>query len=412
MNVLIVGAGVAGPTLAYWLRQSGHDVTLVERAPALRSGGYLVDFWGAGFDVAEWMGIIPEITARGQVFTEARAIDRHGRRIGSLTPSTLMGGGRYVSIPRSELAAVIYASLDNSVELILDDTVAALDDDGDRVRVTFARGLVRDFDLVVGADGLHSQVRRMVFGPDERYESYLGIVVAAFDVQGYRPRDELVAMMYAEVGFHVARLSLPDDRTLFLFTVRRDAPVPAPEGRDAQVAALCDGLGGAGWETPQILEWLPRAENWYFDSVSQVRMPAWTRGRVALVGDAAAAPSLLAGQGSALAMAEAYTLAAELARSRDHRQAFDRYENRLATFVRAKQDTARGLGVAFAPRNRLELFQRNMAMRLMGLPKMPDLVMGRSFRDAVELPPFVVAHRPRACSRDEQGRGGSAAGPP
>lgn len=391
MNVLIVGAGIAGPTLAYWLRQSGHNVTLVEQAPVLRSGGYLVDFWGAGFDVAERMGILPEIKRHGQVFTEARAINGDGRRIGSLKPSAIMGTGLYVSVPRSDLAAAIYAALGNAVELILDDTVEALDDDGQRVQVTFAGGQGRDFDFVVGADGLHSRVRRLVFGPDEGYEKYLDIIVAAFEVEGYRPRDELIAMMYAGVGFQVVRLSLPGDRTLFLFTVRHDAPVPAHDNQDAQHAALRHGFERAGWETPAILDLLPRAEKFYFDSVSQVRMPSWSRGRVVLVGDAAAAPSLLAGQGSALAMVEAYTLAAELARSGDHGEAFDGYENRLATFVRAKQDAALDLGAAFAPKNRFQLFQRNTVMRLMGLPKVADLVMGTSFRDAVELPSFTSA---------------------
>lgn len=390
MKVLIVGAGIAGPTLAYWLRQSGHEITLVERAPALRRGGYLVDFWGAGFDVAERMGILPEVKRRGQVFTEARAIDAAGRRIGSLKPTAIMGGGRYVSVPRSDLAAVIYAALDSSVELILDDTVEVLDDGGQRVHVTFASGRVRDFDLVVGADGLHSRVRRLAFGQDDSYERYLGIVVAAFEVQGYRPRAELIAMMYAGVGFQVVRLSLPDDRTLFLFTVRREVPV-ASQDLEAQYAALREGLAGAGWEVPSILELMPSGENFYFDTVSQVRIPSWSRGRVVLVGDAAAAPSLLAGQGSALAMVEAYTLAAELARTPDHREAFDRYEDRLAAFVRAKQDAALRLGLAFAPKNRFQLFERNAIMRLMGLPKVADLAMGTSFRDAVELPAFTAA---------------------
>ena len=217
MKVLIVGAGIAGPTLAYWLLQAGHEPTLVERAPELRRGGYLVDFWGAGFDVAERMGIVPELRRRGYVFTEARAVDRDGRRIASFDPSAVMGSTqRYLSIARSDLAAVIYAALEDRVELILDDTVAALDDDGDRVRVMFESGGTRDFDLVVGADGLHSQVRRLAFGPQEQFEKYLGIVVAVFDVEGYRPRDELVAMMHAEVGFQVVRVALRDDVTMFL----------------------------------------------------------------------------------------------------------------------------------------------------------------------------------------------------
>jgi 2-polyprenyl-6-methoxyphenol hydroxylase-like FAD-dependent oxidoreductase len=137
---------------------------------------------------------------------------------------------------------------------------------------------------------------------------------------------------------------------------------------------------------------MPRATTFYFDAVSQIQMPSWTRGRVALVGDAAACPSLLAGQGSALAMIESYVLAAELARSHgDHVRAFAHYQDRLAPFLRSKQAAARGLGLAFAPRNTFQLLVRNTVMRLMGLPKVTDLAMGKSFHDAIELPAFAAA---------------------
>jgi 2-polyprenyl-6-methoxyphenol hydroxylase-like FAD-dependent oxidoreductase len=391
MKVLIVGAGIAGPTLAYWLLKAGHEPTLVERAPELRRGGYLVDFWGAGFDVAERMGIVPKWRRRGYVMTEARAVDRDGHRIASLKPSAIMGSSqRYVSIARSELAAVIYDALDGAAELILDDTVDAFVNDGDRVRVTFESGQLREFDLVVGADGLHSRVRRLAFGPDEQFERYLGIVVAAFEAKGYRPRDELIAMMHAEVGFQAVRLSLRDDRTLFLLSVRYDGTVPADDIA-AQQDLLRTRLADKGWEIPAILNLLPQASTFYFDSVSQIRMPSWTHGRVALVGDAAACPSFLAGQGSALAMVESYILAAELTRSSDHSEAFARYEARLARLLRSKQDAAVGLGLAFAPKNKSQLLVRNTVMKLMGLPMIADLAMGRSFRDAVELPTFAAA---------------------
>lgn len=389
MKVLIVGAGIAGPTLAYWLLRAGHEPTLVERAPELRRGGYLVDFWGAGFDVAERMGIVGELRRRGYVMTEARAVARDGHRIASFEPSAVMRSTqRYLSIARSDLAAVIYGALQDRVELILDDTVSALDN-GERVHVMFESGGTRDFDLVVGADGLHSQVRQLAFGPDEQFETYLDTVVSVFDIEGYRPRDELIAMMHAEVGFQAVRLSLRDDITMFLLTVRHDAPVPTDD-RAEQQALLRARLADAGWETPAMLDLMPQARTFYFDSVSQIRMPSWTRGRVALVGDAAACPSLLAGQGSALAMVEAYVLAAELTRSSDHVEAFARYQERLRDFLRSKQDAAVGLGPAFAPKNRLQLLVRNTVMRLMGLPKVADLAMGKSFHDAVELPAFAI----------------------
>lgn len=389
MKVLIVGAGIAGPTLAYWLLRAGYEPTLVEHAPRQRQGGYIIDFWGAGFDVAERMGIVPQMLRAGYRFGEVRQVDADGHRVARFTPEIFVrsSGGRYVSIARGDLAAILYAALEDRVETIFGDTVDALDDHGERVRVTFASGAEREFDLVVGADGLHSQVRRLAFGPEEEFETFLGIDVAAFDIEGYRPRDELVALLYTEVGFQVARMAVRDDVTMFLFTVRRgDGDAPG-ETVQSQQAWLRERLAGAGWETPAILERMKDAKTFYFDRVSQIRMPSWTRGRVALVGDAAACVSLLAGQGSALAMVEAYVLAAELGRARgDHAAAFTAYERTLAPMLRAKQKAAERLAIGFAPRNRLQLFVRNAVMKLMGLPTFAELTMGNSLRDAIELP--------------------------
>src|SRR4051794_12057876 len=392
MRVLIVGAGIAGPTLAYWLHRLGHQPTLVESAPEVRRGGYLVDFWGAGFDVAERMGIVPDLRRSGYHLLEARAVDRDGRRIASFEPSAFVGSGdRYVTIARSDLASAVYGALDGCVETVFGDTVEAIHDDGHQVFVTFRSGTRRSFDLVVGADGLHSRVRLLAFGAQERFEDHLGMVVAAFDVAGYRPRDELVAVMHADVGFQLLRISLHDDVTMFLLTLRESGDV-ALDSPAQQEALLRRRLAHAGWETPAILDAMGKARTFYFDRVSQIRMPSWSRGRVVLVGDAAACPSLLAGQGSALAMVEAYVLAAELAHADgDHITAFARYDARLAPLLRSKQDAATGLGLAFAPRGRVQLAVRNTMFRLLGLPHIPNLVMGRSLRDAVELPAMPVA---------------------
>jgi 2-polyprenyl-6-methoxyphenol hydroxylase-like FAD-dependent oxidoreductase len=391
VRVLIVGAGIAGPTLAYWLLRLGHEPTLVELAPELRRGGYVVDFWGAGFDVAERMGIVPELRARGYEFVEARSVGRDGHRIASFAPAAFVGSGdRYVTIARSVLASTIHAALHGRVETLFSETVQAIDDDGDQVCVAFRGGARREFDLVVGADGLHSRVRLLSFGAQERFERYLGIVVAVFDVAGYRPRDELTAVMHADVGFQLLRVSLGEDVTMFCATVRHDGGAPLDSPAEQQ-ALLRRRLATAGWETSAILDAMASAQTFYFDRASQIRMRSWTRGRVALVGDAAACPSLLAGQGSALAMVEAYVLAVELARAHgDHVEAFARYDERLGPLLRSKQNAARGLGVAFAPRTKVALAVRNMVMRLLGLPHVPDLVMGRSLRDTVELPALPV----------------------
>jgi 2-polyprenyl-6-methoxyphenol hydroxylase-like FAD-dependent oxidoreductase len=190
--------------------------------------------------------------------------------------------------------------------------------------------------------------------------------------------------MYAEVGLQVARVVRPDGRAMVLFTFRHDGPVPT-ERRD-QERFLTERLAGAGWEVPTLLAALPQARTLYLDGVSQVRMPSWSSGRTALVGDAAACLSLLAGQGSALAMVEAYVLAAELDRcGGDHGAAFAAYEGRLRKLVSDKQTAAEGLGLVFAPRNRRQLWLRNALMRMLGLPLVSDLAYG-NLRDAIELP--------------------------
>lgn len=387
MHVLIVGAGIAGPTLAYWLLRAGIEPTLLERAPRLREGGYLIDLWGAGFDVAEAMGIVPGLLEKGYRLRELRELSSDGRHVASVDPRRLTSKpDRYVTVARSDLAATINAALEGKVETILGETVRGIRDDGRRVQVAFADGRTREFDLVVGADGLHSSVRRSVFGPDAEYERDLGIAVAAFDLDGYAPRDEFVAVSHAEVGFQAVRIALRDGTTMFLVTFRHEgAP---PEDAAAQQNLLRQSLRRAGGEVPAILAGLPTALTFYFDKASQVRMPSWSRGRVALVGDAAAGPSFLSGQGSALAMVEAYVLAAELGDTGgDHVAAFSGYERRLSSLVRAKQDAAIRFGTVFAPRSRRELLVRNTILRTMGLPFVAKLGAAGRLRDPIRLPP-------------------------
>lgn len=393
MRVLIVGAGIAGSTLAYWLQRAGHEPTLLEHAHGLRRGGYLIDFWGTGFDVAERMGIVPRLLSEGYRIAEARNVAADGRPIAALDTQRFVAGasGRYVSILRADLAAAIYDSLEEGVETIFGDTVAGLIEGERSVHVEFEHADSGEFDLVIGADGLHSRVRELAFGEESQFERDLGIAVAAFDVAGYRPRDELVAVMHAEVGFQAIRVALRGDLTMFMLTFLHRGPLPIDDA-GAQQELLRTSLAGAGWEIPAILDELPQARTLYLDRANQIRMPSWTNGRIALIGDAAASPSLLAGQGSALAMVEAYVLAAELVVTpEDHRRAFGAYERRLMPMLRSKQDAAKGLGTAFAPPSRPRLALRNTVMRFMGFPPVANLAMGRSLRDPIELPTWPVA---------------------
>jgi len=393
MRVLISGAGIAGPTLAYWLARHGMTPTIVERAPCLRTGGYVVDFWGAGFDVARRMDLLPELLAAGYTVREVRDVDRNGRRVSGFPASAFAraAGGGFTSVPRGDLAATIFRALPDSVETIFGDAIAGLDQTADDVRVTFEHHRAGAFDAVVGADGLHSRVRELAFGPEPRFERYLGIKVAAFEVEGYQPRDELIYFMYSELGQVVSRFSMRNDRTMFLFTFADPDPT-LPSDVRAQKMILNDRFGRSGWECPRILEALDTARDLYFDRVSQIEMGpgsgSWTNGRVTLLGDAAFCISLLGGQGSALAMAAAYILAGELHRNGRVAGAFAACQQRFGSFALEKQRAARRFVGTFAPKSRFSLFLRNQVMRLLSIGWIADLTAGREFKDRITLPDY------------------------
>ena len=288
------------------------------------------------------------------------------------------------------MSATIYRAIEGKVETIFGDSVAGIDEHDHGVRVTFDRAPPCDADLVIGADGLHSRVRRLAFGADSQFITSLGYHVAAFEVEGYRPRDELVYVSHGLPGRQVSRFAMRDDKTLFLF-VFRDEYVRGGQPK----SILRDAFAGTGWEWPQIERELARTSDLYFDTVSQVRMDRWTRGRTALVGDAAACVSLMAGEGTGLAIAEAYILAGELHEcGNDFRTAFARYEQRLMPFLRRKQASAATFASSFAPKTSFGVAFRNVVTKLMRVPSIAELFIGRELRDDIELPDYELV-RPR-----------------
>ena len=299
-------------------------------------------------------------------------------------------GGRFVTLGRSDLSRLLFGKIRGTTEVIFGDEIAGLREGADCVQVQFKHANERLFDLVIGADGLHSSVRKFAFGPQDRFEKQLGYAVAAFEVSGYRPRDDDVYVIYGEPGRMLGRFALHDDRTLFLFVFADDVvALPGMFDLSAQKAILRERFGGGKWECPRILSELDRTQSLYFDRVSQIKMETWSRGRIALVGDAAFCVSLMAGQGSALAMTAAYVLAGELSKAAGrYEEAFGNYELRLRAYVTSKQQGAERFSAAFAPRTQWGLFLRNQVIKTCAIPGLARLAFGRDIIDTLQLPEY------------------------
>jgi 2-polyprenyl-6-methoxyphenol hydroxylase-like FAD-dependent oxidoreductase len=406
LSVLISGVGIAGPALAHELLRAGCVPTLVEVAPALRASGYVIDFWGQGFDVIESMGLVGDVLREGYTVRELRLVDRDGRKVGGFDVELLAGAtrGRFTSLERGALGKVLYRAIEGRAEVMFGCSIRALDEQPDGVLVHFDHAPSRRFDLVVGADGLHSRVRQLVFGPRAQFERFLGYVAAAFELKGYRPRDPDVYVAHAAPGRQVARFSMRDDRTLVLL-VAADTQASARE-RHAQIEFLRERFADVGWECPAMLEALPGCDELYFDRVSQICMPAWSRGRVALLGDAAFAPSLLAGQGSALAILAAHVLAGELARADDIATALANYQALLRPLLERKQRDAARFASWFAPRTQTRILVRRAITRAFNnVPFASRLSRWIPLRDDVTLPAYTALSDPaHAASRTETAR--------
>lgn len=391
-KILIVGSGIAGPTLAYWLKRHGFEPTLVERAPALRRGGYVVDFWGIGYDVAEKMGLLPSLEELRLPVDTVKLVNRRGKRSGGFGMKALQStlGDRYLSILRSDLSRIIYDSLDGNVRTIFGDTVVQIDQSSSGIFVEFQHAPAEEFDLVIGAGGLHSRVRNLVFGPDSRFEKYLGYYAASFSTDQYPHQDPNAFVSYSVPGRQVTRYSLQNGRTVFLFVFSSKEKLDiSPHDVQRQKDVLNREFQSGEWECGEILSRLDASSDIYFDPVSQIHMNAWSRKRAALVGDSCGCPSLLAGQGSSLAMAGAYILAGELNRARgEHQAAFANYERSFHPFIVRKQRAAAKFAGSFVPKTQIGIFVRNQVTRLIGLPFVADLAMGPMLRDSITLPTY------------------------
>jgi 2-polyprenyl-6-methoxyphenol hydroxylase-like FAD-dependent oxidoreductase len=413
-TVLISGAGIAGPTLAYWLEKYGFHPTVVERAPAPRSGGHAVDIRGTARQVAERTGIVARVR---QAHTGARGlafVDREGKRVATMGTDVFGHSGGPVAemaVLRTDLARILYDTSRDDVEYVFGDSITAVDQDENGVRVDFAQGGARQFDLLVGADGVHSTVRDLVFGSEQRYIRDLGCYIALFSTSTALAHDgwQLMYTMSGRDGRPGRTAALypkpaPGEALAGFFL--RSAPLGYDKRDiDEQKRTVVSAFQGDAWEIPRMLSTIWEAPDFYFDRVEQVQMDTWSRGRTVLIGDAGYCASPMSGIGTSLALVGAYILAGELAAADgDHRLAYAAYEREMREFAERAQEFARNAGDGgLMPDSRAQVWLRNLSIRM--LPFLPRRLVGRGMEkvaEVVELKDYTAFTRAEA--RDKGGQ--------
>jgi 2-polyprenyl-6-methoxyphenol hydroxylase-like FAD-dependent oxidoreductase len=375
-QVLISGAGIAGSTAAYWLAKRGFQVTVVERTGDMRSSGSPVDVRGAAVEVAERMGVMTRIReadtrVHNMVFVNAR-----GRVVGRVNVRSTWADAGDVELSRGELAAILRDAVPDDVQFEYGNTVTALEQDADGVTAQFGSGPTRRFDVVIGADGAHSVIRALAFGPETDYLNHLGVYVATLPLDGEAATD---LVMYNTPGRAVAiHPAGGHPGAAFMF---RAPQIPQFDHRDLgqHKRLLCDAYAGAGWRVPELLDRVRAADDLYFDSVSRIRVPTWSRARIGLVGDAASCVSLF-GDGSSLAMTGAFTLAHAL--GDDIPAGLSAYERRHRPERVAKENSVAYAVKLLIPATWAGIAVRNAAVRLMPLATAAQR-LGRGHRTCV-----------------------------
>ncbi|MFB0620394.1 FAD-dependent monooxygenase [Streptomyces sp. AGS-58] len=370
-SVLVSGASIAGPAIAYWLHRYGFDVTIVEKAGTVRGGGYPIDIRGTAVEAVRRMGLLPQLQKVHVNTQRITFLKAGGGTVAALRPESMaIGADGDLEVRRGDLTEILYDAVRDSVEFMFNDSIAALDDRPDGIEVTFRSGARRTFDVVIGADGLHSNTRRLILGPEERFHHYLGACFAGFTLPNHLGLSS-EGLLWNTPGRSAALYAVGSRQDVFgLLTFRRsDPPFDAFRNPDAQRELLASTFPDDSWEIPRVVAEMRTAEDLFFDIVSQIRMPRWSVNRVALVGDAAYAPSFLTGQGTSLALVGAYVLAGELAADADHAKAFDAYEEVMRPFVTLNQALANEGDTELFPATEQALQQRNAALRaLSALP--------------------------------------------
>ena len=375
-------------TLAYWLKKFGFNPTIVEVAPKLREGGYAIDFWGAGFDVAERMKMIPHLEKVDLDISEVAFVDENNERKGGMNYQKLkqMMNGRAFTFLRSDLSKVIYNHLDKDIEFIFGDDIRTIEQNEEEVTVSFRSGNIRSFNLVAGADGLHSNVRNLVFGDEAQFEKYYGYYTASFTIEeGVFHGNSFLAYNIPCKQAAVYSINERKAATFFIFTSPSKLSYNYHDV-EKQKDILRGEFENAGWKCAELLSKIDTAPDFYFDVVSQIKMSHWSKDRVTLVGDACDCPSLLSGQGSTLAIVGAYILAGELKEANgNYKTAFEQYQNIFNPFIDRKQKIAQTFAKSLIPKSKFGIWLRNTFTNLMFLPFVSKLFIKQFMDDKLKL---------------------------
>jgi 2-polyprenyl-6-methoxyphenol hydroxylase-like FAD-dependent oxidoreductase len=362
-EILISGAGVAGPAVAYWLARYGFRPAIVERAPSLREGGQAVDFRGAAhLTVLTRMRLLDQVKRRAAPGGPVTFVDAHGKPVGTMSAEMASGD---VEILRGDLGRILFDATAQHTEYIFGDHITGIEQSHDSVLVRFAHGAPRRFAAVIGADGLHSSVRTLAFGSESQFVRDLGYYIAIASIDDWTSAESRAnAGTLCSVPRRTAGVTRAGDATRAVFYFASEPLSYDRSDVASQKQIVADMFAGVGWETPRLVDAMQSAQDFYFDSISEVRMPSLSTGRVVLLGDAGYGGTI-GGMGTGLAVVGAYILAGEMAAANgDFATAFARYEELMRDYAAQCQRGARGVGSFMAPRTRIGIALRNRVLRL------------------------------------------------
>lgn len=375
LKILVSGASMAGLTSAYWLDENGFEVTVVEKATAIRGGGYPVDVRGSAINIVKMMGIYEDLRLQDLNDMKFKIIDDQNEIISQFTDESMKASDD-IEIPRGDLSSALYKVIqEKNIDILFNDSIKTMEHLNNGVEIEFESGKKEYYDLVVGADGIHSNTRKLSPGEEEHYKKYLGHCFTGFTVKNYLDMYK-EAVIYSEAGRTSIMYATENKEEVHAFLIFSDEKEPFVNHRNIEkhkqlVKSKFENLGGIA---PKLLETMMKSDDIYFDTTTQIIMDHWSKDRVVLVGDAAHAPSFLTGQGSSLAMIGSYILANELKNENNIKDAFLSYEKAMKPFVELNQSAIDNEGSSILyPKDEEEMEKRNLILKQMNNMSIEDM---------------------------------------